>query len=53
MSVRPGAEVLDQFGVRMVAPLGGRLNQHWLVVKGREQLVLRRWSQPLTIFNTN
>ena len=46
MSIQPGDEVLDRFGVGLVAPLGGRLNQHWLVTAGREQLVLRRWSQP-------
>jgi Ser/Thr protein kinase RdoA (MazF antagonist) len=38
--------VLEQFGVRVVAPLGGRLNQHWLVEARRERLVLRRWAQP-------
>lgn len=45
MSVQPSDEILAQFGVRLVAPLGGRLNQHWLVHSGREQLVLRRWWQ--------
>jgi aminoglycoside phosphotransferase (APT) family kinase protein len=30
----------------VVAALGGRLNQHWLVEARRERLVLRRWSQP-------
>lgn len=41
-------EVADRFGVQVIAPLGGRLNQHWLVAaSGRlEHLVLRRWSQP-------
>ncbi len=40
----PSAEVLGQFGVRVVAPLGGRLNRHWLVEARGERLVLRRWS---------
>ena len=43
--MQPGDEVLATFGVRLVAPLGGRLNQHWLVERRGEQLVLRRWSQ--------
>jgi Ser/Thr protein kinase RdoA (MazF antagonist) len=38
--------VLETFGVRVVAPLGGRLNKHWLV-HGRGGLrVLRRWAKP-------
>ena len=41
----PDDEVLARFGVRLVAPLGGRLNQHWLVEMHREQFVLRRWWQ--------
>lgn len=28
----------------MLAPLGGRLNQHWLVESGHTRFVLRRWS---------
>ncbi len=40
----PGGEVVEAFGVRAVAQLGGRLNQHWLVAAGGNQLVLRRWS---------
>jgi Ser/Thr protein kinase RdoA (MazF antagonist) len=43
--IEPSAEVLAAFGVRLIAPLGGRLNQHWLVAFRDEQLVLRRWSQ--------
>lgn len=35
---------MERFGVRSVSPLGGRLNQHWLVDAQGEQLVLRRWS---------
>ncbi|MFL5807360.1 MAG: hypothetical protein ACJ8CR_37230 [Roseiflexaceae bacterium] len=38
----PHDEVFAKFGVRLVAPLGGRLNQHWLVAARRERLVLRR-----------
>ncbi|MGN6359657.1 MAG: phosphotransferase enzyme family protein [Thermomicrobiales bacterium] len=40
----PSAEVIETIGVRVVAPLGGRLNQHWLVDVGGERLVLRRWA---------
>ncbi len=43
--MQPNDEILTHFGVRFVAPLGGRLNQHWLVESRREQLVLRRWWQ--------
>jgi aminoglycoside phosphotransferase (APT) family kinase protein len=42
----PSIEVAETFGVRVVAPLGGRLNQHWLVDAGGERLVLRRWATP-------
>jgi Ser/Thr protein kinase RdoA (MazF antagonist) len=45
MAIQPGGEVLARFGVRVVAPLGGRLNQHWLVEARGERLVLRRWAQ--------
>src|SRR5262245_44869043 len=45
MTILPGTEALVAFGVRLIAPLGGRLNQHWLVETRRERLVLRRWSQ--------
>jgi aminoglycoside phosphotransferase (APT) family kinase protein len=45
MEPQPSDEVLDRFGVRLVAPLGGRLNLHWLVEARGERLVLRRWSQ--------
>lgn len=41
-SLQPDDEVLQRFGVQLVAPLGGRLNQHWLVERRRERLVLRR-----------
>ena len=40
----PPGEVLETFGVRAIAPLGGRLNQHWLVDARGERLVLRRWA---------
>ncbi len=43
--MEPSAEVLALFGVRLVAPLGGRINQHWLVEAQGEQCVLRRWGQ--------
>jgi hypothetical protein len=46
MSSQPTDEVVVAFGVRLVAPLSGRLNQHWLVESRRERLMLRRWSQP-------
>ena len=42
----PSGEVLARFGVRAVAPLGGRLNRHWLVDAHGERLVLRRWADP-------
>lgn len=45
MSLPPSAEILETFGVRVVSPLGGRLNQHWLVEARGERLVLRRWEQ--------
>ncbi len=41
--MEPNNEILSYFGVRLIAPLGGRLNQHWLVEAQRERLVLRRW----------
>jgi aminoglycoside phosphotransferase (APT) family kinase protein len=42
----PSVEVVETFGVRVVAPLGGRLNQHWLVDARGERLVSRRWATP-------
>lgn len=45
-SIWPSAQVLETFGVQAVAPLGGRLNQHWLVSARGVQLVLRRWHTP-------
>jgi Ser/Thr protein kinase RdoA (MazF antagonist) len=46
MPVQPPDQVLAKLGIRLLTPLGGRLNQHWLVMRGRVQLVLRRWYQP-------
>ena len=46
MQPPPNEAVLEQFGVRVVVPLGGRRNLHWLVAAGHERLVLRRWAQP-------
>ncbi len=40
----PDDALLAQFGVHMVAPQGGRLNQHWLVTARGERLILRRWA---------
>ena len=40
----PQAAVLQEFGVSVVEPLGGRANLHWLVGAGSERLVLRRWA---------
>ena len=42
--LEPDRDVVNRFGVEVVAPLGGRLNQHWLVHRRGESLVLRRWS---------
>src|SRR5512142_475595 len=42
----PSPEIIETFGVRVVAPLGGRLNQHWLVDARSERLVLPRWATP-------
>lgn len=43
--MQPSDEVLAQFDVRLIAPLGGRVNQHWLVEVQGEHLVLRCWGQ--------
>lgn len=37
---------METFGIRVVAPLGGRRNQHWLVEAQGERLVLRCWAEP-------
>jgi aminoglycoside phosphotransferase (APT) family kinase protein len=44
--MRPSTEVIETFAVRVVASLGGRRNQHWLVDAGGKRLVLRRWATP-------
>ncbi len=43
--MEPSAEVLAHFRVRLVAPLGGRVNRHWLVDAQGKQFVLRRWGR--------
>jgi aminoglycoside phosphotransferase (APT) family kinase protein len=43
--MHPSDEVVAQFGVRLIASLGGRVNQHWLVEAHGEQFVLRCWGQ--------
>jgi aminoglycoside phosphotransferase (APT) family kinase protein len=42
----PDEQILAQFSARIIAPLGGRVNQHWLVEAQGERLVLRRWAAP-------
>ncbi|QHT58569.1 phosphotransferase [Paenibacillus lycopersici] len=39
----PDAAILKALNAKVEAPLGGRLNRHWLVNVNREQLVLRLW----------
>ena len=46
MSLHLSEESQERFGVQVIAPLGGRRNQHWLVKSGKERLVLRRWASP-------
>ncbi len=41
--MEPSDEVLALFDARLVAFLGGRVNQHWLVEAQGKQLVLRCW----------
>lgn len=43
--MEPSNEVLALFGVRLVAPLGGRINRHWLVDAQGKQFVLRCWGR--------
>jgi Ser/Thr protein kinase RdoA (MazF antagonist) len=43
--MHPSDEVVAQFGVRLIASLGGRVNQHWLVEAQGKQFVLRCWGQ--------
>lgn len=44
MHAPPSERILAQFGAAVVAPLGGRLNQHWLVECAGAHLVLQRWA---------
>jgi Ser/Thr protein kinase RdoA (MazF antagonist) len=44
--VQPPDEVLGTLGVQVIAPLGGRINQHWLVQCRGKPLVLRLWAKP-------
>ena len=39
--MEPSNEFLALFGVRLIAPLGGRINRHWLVDARGKQFVLR------------
>jgi Ser/Thr protein kinase RdoA (MazF antagonist) len=41
-------EVLERFGVRVLATLGGRLRRHWLVDDHGKPRVLRRWTASAT-----
>ncbi len=41
--MQPSREVLAHFGVKLLAPLGGRINRHWLVEARGEEFVLRCW----------
>ena len=41
--MEPSPDILAFFGVRIVATLGGRVNQHWLVESQGDQFVLRCW----------
>ena len=43
--MEPSDEVLALFGVRLVTPLGGRINRHWLVEAQGKQFVLRCWGR--------
>ena len=44
--MHPDDGIFTHFGVRLIAPLGGRFNQHWLVEsRDEQQWVLRRWWQ--------
>ncbi len=43
--MEPSNEVLALFGARLVASLGGRVNQHWLVEAQDKQFVLRCWGR--------
>ena len=50
----PNEAVLEKFAVQVIAPLGGRLNQHWLVAsrqEPKERFVLRRWHPSADTFD--
>ena len=51
MTIQPSKEILAHFGIKLVAPLGGRFNQHWLVASQREQRVLRLWGQSANLID--
>ncbi|WP_179281341.1 phosphotransferase enzyme family protein [Paenibacillus sp. XY044] len=42
-SLLPFDLLFEKLNIKVVSPLGGRLNQHWLVDFKSERLVLRRW----------
>ncbi len=48
MPKQPSDVVQQTLGIRLLASLGGRLNQHWLVEAKRTHMVLRRWYQSPT-----
>lgn len=39
----PLDKLFEQFHIKEASPLGGRLNQHWLINFKNDHLVLRRW----------
>jgi Ser/Thr protein kinase RdoA (MazF antagonist) len=43
VNLEPSAPILERFGVRVLEDWGGQRNRHWLVARGAERLVLRRW----------
>src|SRR5262245_59918200 len=43
----PPDNILSEFGIELIAPLSGRLNQHWLVQRQAKPCVLRRWGGTL------
>ena len=49
---QPIDDVLAQFGIQLIAYLGGRINQHWLVDFRGQNRVLRRWASQLMMFIT-
>ena len=51
--MEPSRDVLKSFGVQLAAPLGGRVNRHWLVSSQKQQFVLRRWGQSPLLDNAD